>query len=365
MIPSRRGPDEVLAQFAALTANAPRPSGELKPAKGLSVGRLVGAVASAAVLVSAGAIIITTLNRPGPATGQFETLPTHHETDIDRGGTDTGIAGADIVLNSGCIYLAYPDRRWLVVWPTGTTLDKSQEPAVVRGPTGDRIAAVGEIFSMRGASYPANQLHLLQPVLDSAIPAACQITEILLADPYVRALRPVPATWRVDPTSQVEPGGTAVSVLLREAECAQGNPPGNRLQTPLIEYRAESVVITLSVLEIGGTCRNLEYPVTVTLQEPIGNREIVDGSDGSTRWQPGIGVISPMPFVEIQECDGLELPAIEANDTVTVQTDVEAATMAIDIRGENGATRLLIRYTDQACIDHPILGPIISEELEV
>lgn len=325
--------------------------------------RVAGAGAATVVLAIVSIILVLSATGGGPAGRPEMTLPTHHEADINRGGTFTGIAGADILREGDCVYLAYPDRRWLVVWPTGTKLDESQDPSVVRDAAGRRIVGVGEVFTMNGASYTANQLDELRPVLDADIPSACIGSEILLAAPDLAALRPVPATWRIDPASQPDSGSMTIDVLLREHECAQGRPPGNRLQPPIIDYRSDTVVVTLPVLEIGGRCQNPEYPVALSLREPIGQRTLVDGSAGSVRWRPDIGIVLPTPDLGLDECAGLELPPIGPSDIIDTDLDRERAILMVRIVSDGTETKLVISYSDPVCIDHPVLGPIIQRAL--
>jgi hypothetical protein len=94
------------------------------------------------------------------------------------------------------------------------------------------------------------------------------------------------ASWRIDPGQPPAPRDHFASVLLTEQACASGQSPEGRLLPPEIAYGSDEIVIKLSVREIGGDCpSNHEFPYTVRLSEPIGERVLVDGFDGAAQWQ--------------------------------------------------------------------------------
>jgi hypothetical protein len=89
------------------------------------------------------------------------------------------------------------------------------------------------------------------------------------------------ATWTIDPAQVVSPATTTLSVLVTRLGCASG-VTGDVLE-PVIITEADRVVITLSVVPLdptlGYTCpTNDANSVRVQLNEPLGNRSLVDGA---------------------------------------------------------------------------------------
>lgn len=89
-----------------------------------------------------------------------------------------------------------------------------------------------------------------------------------------------PAVWWVAPGETLGATTTVVKAILNERACASGQSPEGRVQEPVIEYTAESVTVTISVVSRGGAqdCpSNPEFPMTITLAEPLGERVLLDG----------------------------------------------------------------------------------------
>ena len=90
-----------------------------------------------------------------------------------------------------------------------------------------------------------------------------------------------PARWALDPAF---PSPTAAStelhILVWERACASGSAATGRMSTPLIEYAAETVTITVGVRGLPGVqaCpSNQATPLAVQLTEPLGDRTLLDG----------------------------------------------------------------------------------------
>jgi hypothetical protein len=286
--------DDIFAEFAALTASAKRPlPRRSRRIEGLRRAATAG-VSVVAVVTVATAMAFAFANFQSPAQSGHS-LPTHHLRNIDDLGSAKQIGVADVRFRDGCLYVDDGKTSWVVVWPTGTTLDESEDPFVVRNGRGEKIVAADEVFRMRGASYEVREIELIRDYLDAEIPIGCLTGKILLAAADVSALQPAPATWRVDPNQSPAPNSTELSVLLRERACAAGRPPYDRLETPEIEYRPDAIVIKLSVRVIGGACRNPEYAVRVALDEQVGDRALIDGSTGDVQWPPQPVQWTPQP----------------------------------------------------------------------
>ncbi len=89
-----------------------------------------------------------------------------------------------------------------------------------------------------------------------------------------------PAVWWVAPGETLGATTTTIKAILNERACASGQSPEGRVQEPVIEYTAEAVTVTISVAGRGGVqdCpSNPEFPITITLTEPLGDRALLDG----------------------------------------------------------------------------------------
>ena len=93
------------------------------------------------------------------------------------------------------------------------------------------------------------------------------------------------ATWWVDTALiPLAPETTEIKGFVVETACASGQSPEGRVNDPVIQYTAESVTVTFTIVPPPGDAQdcpsNPEFPVTVTLGEPLGERALLDG--GST-----------------------------------------------------------------------------------
>jgi len=89
------------------------------------------------------------------------------------------------------------------------------------------------------------------------------------------------ASWRLDPATPPKADATTVHVLGTEEACANGKPPVGRVLAPVVLPTAEAVTIALLIRKIpgGADCPgNPEFPQEVTLPEPLGTRQLFDGS---------------------------------------------------------------------------------------
>lgn len=90
------------------------------------------------------------------------------------------------------------------------------------------------------------------------------------------------ATWSLDPGSPApSPDSRQIRALIVETACASGKSPEGRVLDPLIVYGVDSVLIGVAVLPRPGgqDCQgNPEFPLTIVLSEPLGDRVLLDGS---------------------------------------------------------------------------------------
>ena len=87
------------------------------------------------------------------------------------------------------------------------------------------------------------------------------------------------ADWWIDPGQlPLEPAARTVRGFLLERACASGSSPEGRILGPRIEYRADAIIVTYRVREIGGRCpSNPRFSITVSLTEDLGSRRLLDG----------------------------------------------------------------------------------------
>jgi hypothetical protein len=89
------------------------------------------------------------------------------------------------------------------------------------------------------------------------------------------------ASWRLDPAAPPTPDATTIRVLGTEAACANGKAPVGRILAPVLLERNDAVTIVLLVRTIpgGADCPgNPEFPQSVELTAPLGDRPLFDGS---------------------------------------------------------------------------------------
>jgi hypothetical protein len=87
------------------------------------------------------------------------------------------------------------------------------------------------------------------------------------------------ATWTLEATPQSS--ATTITALVSESTCAGGELAAGRISDPLVAYGDTTVTITFGVVPLGGaqTCPlPPPSPVTVQLREPLGDRQLQDGS---------------------------------------------------------------------------------------
>lgn len=90
-----------------------------------------------------------------------------------------------------------------------------------------------------------------------------------------------PAAWEPAPGADLSPQSTAIEVLVVESGCAGGEPATGRIPDPDIVYEEDRVVVTIGVVPKAGAqpCPgNPPTEYTVELDEPLGDRVLLDGS---------------------------------------------------------------------------------------
>lgn len=89
------------------------------------------------------------------------------------------------------------------------------------------------------------------------------------------------ATWKLDPALPLPTADTTeLHLLVWELTCSSGSPATGRMSAAHVAYATDAVTIAIGVRPKDGvqTCQgNPGAPVTITLDEPLGNRTLLDG----------------------------------------------------------------------------------------
>jgi len=89
---------------------------------------------------------------------------------------------------------------------------------------------------------------------------------------------PEPASWRVDPAATLSPESEEIPILVMEADCTSGRLATGRIVAK-VTYTTESIIIDIKVNPLGEgdySCEGVETPYLVVLNEPLGERDLVD-----------------------------------------------------------------------------------------
>jgi len=95
-----------------------------------------------------------------------------------------------------------------------------------------------------------------------------------------------PATVATDPEQPLDPDSTELPLLINEQDCASGKAPVDREVVPLVTETDESVTIIVLVAPVQGGAEcpsNPWHPITVTLESPLGTRQLLDAHQYPTR----------------------------------------------------------------------------------
>jgi|GEM_PF-1168681 len=90
------------------------------------------------------------------------------------------------------------------------------------------------------------------------------------------------ASFRVAPNVALTADMTEIEVLVTERACNSGEDAKGRIEEPVVTVGAESVTVVFAVRPRGGAqdCpSNPETPYVMVLDEPLGDRVLLDGSE--------------------------------------------------------------------------------------
>ena len=92
-----------------------------------------------------------------------------------------------------------------------------------------------------------------------------------------------PASWWLDPAAApLSPDATVIPGLAMELACASGQPPGDRLVDPQVFTSDLAILVNVWIrkLQGGQDCQgNPTAPIEIKLNEPVGDRQLLDGSE--------------------------------------------------------------------------------------
>jgi hypothetical protein len=104
-----------------------------------------------------------------------------------------------------------------------------------------------------------------------------------------------PARWTFDPNVPAPSAGDRRFVaLVTEMACASGQPADGRILPPVVLYGRDDILVIFGVRPLGGAQNCPGNPATrivVTLDEPIGDRRVMDGG-----FLPARDPTEPDPF---------------------------------------------------------------------
>lgn len=87
------------------------------------------------------------------------------------------------------------------------------------------------------------------------------------------------APWRLAGPPP-DPAATSVDILVSEQGCTGGQLATARIQEPEVSYERDRIIVIVRTSEAGiNTCpSNPETPYVLRLDEPVGDRVLMDGS---------------------------------------------------------------------------------------
>lgn len=157
---------------------------------------------------------------------------------------------------------------------------------------------------------------------------------------------PREAQWAIDPAARLTPEATEIPLLVGEVSCASGRSAEGRIDVD-VEYGEDVVVITARVRPLPGgqECPgNPPTPFVVSLDEPLGDRELVNGAEDEIARRPlevaldvpvrrgdidlGHGVSLPGPVLSIVEA--LQVRARDRSELADVM-DLSPADGGVDL----------------------------------
>ena len=99
-----------------------------------------------------------------------------------------------------------------------------------------------------------------------------------------------PALWFLPAEGAIDAETTSFTALVMEVDCASGQSSQDRIVGPEISYDADQVVVTFAVRPPPGDAHacpsNPATLVKVTLNEPLGERRLIDGGADPPREPP-------------------------------------------------------------------------------
>lgn len=118
--------------------------------------------------------------------------------------------------------------------------------------------------------------------LAAVLATGCSLVDRVTGEP------PQQAQWAVDPAAAVTQDATELPLLVGEVACASGRDASGRIEVA-VDYHDDSIVITAYVRPREGDqdCQgNPPTPYLLQLDEPIGERELINGATDEIAQRP-------------------------------------------------------------------------------
>lgn len=285
--------DELLEDWADITARG-APSRMVRSRRmSLAVAAVSGL--SLVVLVVIGVAVVGLANPPGPGSPvgsgpRIVTLPTAPSplplppgaVRACRAALAEGVLAGDPDDAEVAWLVGRDGARQAILWPFGYSARFDPGLELI-APNGTVIARAGDRLELGGGVGDTDRFSVDcdSIIVVSATPSP-KATPTNQAEPAAG-----PATWRLSPDEAPTSDSRTIRVLLTERACASGRSPEGRVLEPQIEYRVDAIFITLRVRSRAGAQEcpgNPEYPLTIELGEPLGDRALVDGTEAAIRW---------------------------------------------------------------------------------
>jgi hypothetical protein len=147
-------------------------------------------------------------------------------------------------------------------------------------------AGAGDVYGAGSGTGPLNRVTI--SIVDPDEDRLAELSEHYGADRICFEIEreptaddAVPAPWEPSPDADLTPGSTSIEVLVNEVSCASGESAAGRIAEPEITTTDAEVIVTLAVIPRSGAqdCQgNPATPFTLELDEPLGDRALLDGS---------------------------------------------------------------------------------------
>lgn len=161
----------------------------------------------------------------------------------------------------------------------------------------------------------------------AVVPAAVLLGGCDLVGGVILPEQPREAQWALDPDVELTPETTELPLLVGEVACASGRAAEGRIDVD-VEYGDEQLVVTAWVRPLPGAQNcpgNPPTPFLLQLDEPLGDRELVNGAEDEIARRP-LDAVADVPV------GGSD---IDLGDGVSLSEPVLSIIEALQVRGRD------------------------------